>query len=165
MKTLELFMLEKIIVALHVILVFFFCGYLKGYREEMEKQYYTIDQPEIIYIKDVELPVDHYLKAIKKVESSDGKFKHAVLEKKYLKKFKDKKLASSHGSYQIMGFHAKRFNVKIEDLYNDKVAHEVAKRILLENYERLGSWDKAIKAYNGSGAQADKYLQKVYAQL
>ncbi len=48
-----------------------------------------------------------------------------------------------------------------EDLFNPELNVELGVRILSENYRRYGSWELAIKAYNGIRADNWDYVKKV----
>lgn len=75
--------------------------------------------------------------------------------------------ASSHGVFQVMGYHAPRFNLSWSDLYDPETNAEVAMSILkdcLDRHEGKKRYEQlraALCCYNGSTKYADDVLAKV----
>jgi soluble lytic murein transglycosylase-like protein len=101
----------------------------------------AIHQPMIIYRPVI---TDAHLDALRKVESADGKFL--------------KSPAGAEGPYQIMPFMQKAYGLK--DPYDEKTSREVAKRILQDELEALGTLELAFAAYNAGRPTVTKALKK-----
>lgn len=101
----------------------------------------AIHKPMIIYKPTI---TDAHLDALRKVESADGKFL--------------KSPAGAEGPYQIMPFMQKAYGLK--NPYDEKTSREVAKRILEDELEALGTLELAFAAYNAGRPTVTKALKK-----
>lgn len=75
--------------------------------------------------------------------------------------------ASSHGLFQIMGYHAKRFNLSWVDLYKPETNITIGTKILAEcinKSKKVSKYDRifdGLVCYNGS----EKYAKEVIGRL
>lgn len=75
--------------------------------------------------------------------------------------------ASSHGLFQVMGWHAPRFDLSWKDLYDQETNAEVAMAILKDCMDRARGKSKAQKlhsalaCYNGSTTYADAVMARL----
>lgn len=144
-------------------------------REYIEPEAMDLDQA-IAHISKLEDVTPLILRAIAMQESAGGKYLYRFEPQVYqriqnkIKTTEDEKrmLASSHGAFHIMGYNAsERCDLHWSQLYDNALGAACAMRIIKQNYraaqgKTLGQKLRAaIRAYNGSGPQAEQYADKI----
>ncbi len=146
------------------------------------------------YVNEAELPIEELteiisrkhqlpsvvLQALISKESNNGKsvyrFEPRVFSRLDTKKHSEderRMLASSHGIAQVMGFNAQsRCGIHWSKLYDNYTGLECGAKILREELNRTNKNDEigdriwfALRSYNGSGGDAEKYADNVMSTI